>query len=91
MVPKSQMCAFAYGDELPAKAAFDGNVHDTIVEIADSIYDDPYVFFNVLYDDRWIDLIHKSDNLYIRLYQDCGNNLDYEFDISGPVTIPNPS
>ena len=29
--------------------------------------------------------------LYIRLYQDCGNNLDYEFDISGPVTILNPS
>ena len=90
-VPKNQMCAFADGDELPAKAAFDGDVHDMMVNIVDFIPDGHSVGVHFIDDNRWIDLIHESDNLYFRLYQNCGRHIDYEFDVSGPVTIPDPS
>ena len=90
---KDRMCTFSDNDVLHAKAAFDENVHDMIalLQPKGAIKNDLIVSVYFPFADDLIDLIHESDNLYFRLYQDCGHHIDYEFDVSGPVTIPDPS
>lgn len=80
-------CAPDDSGEIYAQAVFDyGNVHDLILTFQDG---PGGAHLHFPYENKWIDLISRSENLYIRLFL-CAMHVDLEFDVSGPVTIPEP-